>query len=113
MLNYSNPLGCCMPDAKKQLLVKMLAKRKIPLIEDDLYGNLAFGSPRPKAAKAFDEEGWVMLCDSFTETLSPGYRVGWVAPGRFKEQIEFLKFVTTAASPSLPQMAIEEFLQNG
>jgi DNA-binding transcriptional MocR family regulator len=112
-LNYSNPLGCCMPDAKKQLLVKMLAQRKIPLIEDDLYGNLAFGSPRPKAAKAFDEEGWVMLCDSFTKTLSPGYRVGWVAPGRFKEQIEFLKFVTTAASPSLPQMAIAEFLQNG
>jgi len=112
-LNYSNPLGCCMPDAKKQLLVKMLAKRKIPLIEDDLYGNLAFGSPRPKAAKAFDEDGWVMLCDSFTKTLSPGYRVGWVAPGRFKEQIEFLKFVTTAASPSLPQMAIAEFLQNG
>jgi DNA-binding transcriptional MocR family regulator len=112
-LNYSNPLGCCMPDAKKQLLVKMLAERKIPLIEDDLYGSLAFGSPRPKAAKAFDEEGWVMLCDSFTKTLSPGYRVGWVAPGRFKAQIEFLKFVSTAASPSLPQMAIAEFLQNG
>jgi DNA-binding transcriptional MocR family regulator len=74
-LNYSNPLGCCMPDAKKELLVKMLAKRKVPLIEDDLYGNLAFGSPRPKAAKAFDEEGWVMLCDSFTKTLSPA--IGW------------------------------------
>ena len=54
-----------------------------------------------------------MLCDSFTKTLSPGYRVGWVAPGRFKERVEFLKFVSTAASPSLPQMAIAEFLQNG
>jgi DNA-binding transcriptional MocR family regulator len=102
-----------MPDAKKQLLVKMLAVRKIPLIEDDLYGNLSFTQPRPKVAKAFDEEGWVMLCDSFTKTLSPGYRVGWVAPGRFKAQVEFLKFVNTAASPSLPQMAIAEFLQNG
>src|SRR5262245_12894087 len=112
-LNYSNPLGCCMPDAKKQLLVKMLAERKIPLVEDDLYGNLAFGSPRPKTAKAYDDEGWVMLCDSFTKTLSPGYRVGWVAPGRFKEQIEFLKFVNTSASPSLTQMAVAEFLQNG
>jgi DNA-binding transcriptional MocR family regulator len=112
-LNFSNPLGSCMPDAKKQLLVKMLAVRKIPLIEDDLYGNLSFTQPRPKVAKAFDEEGWVMLCDSFTKTLSPGYRVGWVAPGRFKAQVEFLKFVNTAASPSLPQMAIAEFLQNG
>jgi DNA-binding transcriptional MocR family regulator len=112
-LNFSNPLGSCMPDAKKQQLVKMLAERRIPLIEDDLYGNLGFGQTRPKVAKAFDEEGWVMLCDSFTKTLSPGYRVGWVAPGRFKAQVEFLKFVNTAASPSLPQMAIAEFLQNG
>jgi len=112
-LNYSNPLGSCMPDEKKKLLVKMLAEREIPLIEDDLYGNLAFGLTRPKVAKAFDEDGWVMLCDSFTKTLSPGYRVGWVAPGRFKAKVEFLKFVNTAASPSLPQMAIAEFLQNG
>ena len=112
-LNFSNPLGSCMPDAKKQQLVKMLAQKKIPLIEDDLYGNLAFGLVRPKVAKAYDEDGWVMLCDSFTKTLSPGYRVGWVAPGRFKAKVEFLKFVNTAANPSLPQMAIAEFLQNG
>jgi len=112
-LNYSNPLGSCMPDEKKKKLVQILSSRKIPLIEDDIYGNLAFGPTRPKAAKAFDEEGWVMLCDSFTKTLSPGARVGWVAPGRFKARVEFLKFVNTAATPSLPQMAIAEFLQNG
>ncbi len=112
-LNYSNPLGSCMPDEKKKQLVKMLVQRQIPLIEDDLYGNLCFGPTRPKAAKAYDEDGWVMLCDSFTKTLSPGCRVGWVAPGRFKSRIEFLKYVNTAASPSLPQMAIAEFLQNG
>jgi len=112
-LNFSNPLGSCMPDWKKQKLVEMLSRREIPLIEDDLYGNLTFGAARPKAAKAFDQDGWVMLCDSFTKTLSPGYRVGWVAPGRFKEKVEFLKFVNTAATASLPQMAIAEFLQNG
>jgi DNA-binding transcriptional MocR family regulator len=64
-------------------------------------------------AKAYDEQGWVMHCDSFTKTLSPGYRVGWVAPGRFKARVEFLKFVNTSATASLPQMAIAEFLQNG
>jgi DNA-binding transcriptional MocR family regulator len=111
--NFSNPLGSCMPDEKKKQLVKLLADRKIPLIEDDIYGNLGFSPTRPKAAKAFDEHGWVMLCDSFTKTLSPGYRVGWVAPGRFKARVEFLKFVNTSASPCLPQMAIAEFLQNG
>src|SRR6266850_4180246 len=112
-LNFSNPLGSCMPDEKKQKLVQMLSKREIPLIEDDIYGNLTFGPNRPKVAKAFDEEGWVLLCDSFTKTLSPGYRVGWVAPGRFRAKVEFLKFVNTAASPSLTQMAVAEFLQNG
>lgn len=111
--NFSNPLGSCMPDEKKRELVRLLARHEVPLIEDDLYGNLPFGPARPKVAKAFDEKGWVMLCDSFTKTLSPGYRVGWVAPGRFKAKVEFLKFVNTAASPSLPQMAIAEFLRNG
>jgi DNA-binding transcriptional MocR family regulator len=93
--------------------VEILTARKIPLIEDDLYGNLVFEGNRPKAAKAFDKEGWVMMCDSVTKTLAPGYRVGWVAPGRFKERVEFLKYVNTSASPSLPQMAIAEFLKNG
>ncbi|HXU77482.1 MAG TPA: PLP-dependent aminotransferase family protein [Methylomirabilota bacterium] len=111
--NFSNPLGSCMPDEKKQRLVKMLTKYKIPLIEDDIYGNLSFDGSRPRVAKAFDEEGWVLLCDSFTKTLSPGSRVGWVAPGRFRARVEFLKFVNTCATPTLPQMAIAEFLQNG
>ena len=111
--NFSNPLGSCMPDEKKKQLVQMLAARKIPLIEDDIYGNLGFGPTRPKVAKAFDEDGWVLLCDSFTKTLSPGLRVGWVAPGRFKEKVEFLKYVNTSAGASLPQMAVAEFLQNG
>src|SRR5437867_392814 len=112
-LNYSNPLGSCMPDEKKRKLVEILSSRQIPLIEDDIYGNLTFGPTRPKSAKAFDKDGWVMLCDSFTKTLSPGARVGWVAPGRFKARVQFLKFVNTSATASLPQMAIAEFLQNG
>lgn len=113
VLNYNNPLGSCMPDEKKRRLVKMLSERRIPLIEDDIYGNLTFGPVRPKVAKAYDQEGWVMLCDSFTKTLSPGYRVGWVAPGRFREKVEFLKYVNTSFTPPLPQMGIAEFLSNG
>ena len=112
-LNYSNPLGSCMPDEKKAQLVQMLSGRRIPLIEDDIYGNLTFGINRPKAAKAYDKDGWVLLCDSFTKTLSPGARVGYVAPGRFGKKIEFLKYVSTSATASLPQMAIAEFLLNG
>src|SRR5437899_4036785 len=96
--NFSNPLGSCMPDEKKQKLVEMLAEREIPLIEDDIYGNLAFAPTRPKVCKAFDRDGWVMTCDSFSKTLAPGYRVGWVAPGRFRQQVEFLKWTNTHAT---------------
>jgi DNA-binding transcriptional MocR family regulator len=111
--NFSNPLGSSIPDEKKKVLVEMLAAREIPLIEDDVYGELFFGHERPKVAKAFDTTGNVLLCSSFSKTLAPGYRVGWVAPGRFQSKIEYWKFVTNLATPTPPQMAIAAFLAGG
>ncbi len=111
--NFSNPLGCCMPDANKKALVELLMRRGIPLIEDDIYGDLCFGATRPKTAKAFDREGLVMLCSSFSKTLAPGYRVGWTAPGRFRPHVENLKFTSSMATATPPQMAIAEFLRSG
>ena len=111
--NFSNPLGSCMPDANKKALVELLARREIPLIEDDIYGDLCFAGPRPKAAKAYDKEGLVLLCSSFSKTLAPGYRVGWTAPGRFRPQVESLKFTSSMATTTAPQMAIADFLQSG
>jgi DNA-binding transcriptional MocR family regulator len=111
--NFSNPIGSLMPDDAKRTLVQMLARREIPLIEDDIYGDLYFGQARPRPAKAFDGDGLVMLCSSFSKTIAPGYRVGYVAPGRYRERVERLKFVQTVATPTLPQMAIADFLENG
>ena len=113
ILNYNNPLGSCMPDEKKERLVEILADREIPLIENDVYGDLTFNATRPKAAKAFDKKGLVLLCNSFNKTLAPGYRVGWTAPGRFLSQVERLKFVSTNSTASLPQMAIADYLSHG
>ncbi|WP_225412515.1 aminotransferase-like domain-containing protein [Stigmatella hybrida] len=109
---FSNPLGSCMPEEHRQRLVAMLAEKDVPLIEDDLYGDLYFGPARPRPCKAFDTEGRVLMCGSFSKTLAPGYRVGWVAPGRYRERVELLKFAQTVATPSLPQLAIARFLQN-
>jgi DNA-binding transcriptional MocR family regulator len=112
--NFTNPLGARMlPDENKERLVKMLARREIPLIEDDVYGDLAYDGTRPRPAKAFDKDGLVLLCGSVSKTLAPGYRVGWVAPGRFQESVERLKFAHTVASPSPTQMAVAEFLAEG
>lgn len=111
--NFSNPLGSLMADEKKSRLVAMLARRRIPLIEDDVFGDLSFDNARPKAAKAFDTDGGVLHCSSFSKTLAPNYRVGWCAPGRFYERVQLLKYVTTLSTPTLPQMAIADFLVNG
>jgi DNA-binding transcriptional MocR family regulator len=111
--NFNNPLGSLMPDEAKQRLVAMLARREVPLIEDDVYGDLHFDEARPWPAKAFDSDGLVMLCSSFSKTLAPGYRVGWTAPGRFRDEVERLKFAQTIATPTLPQMAIADFVENG
>jgi DNA-binding transcriptional MocR family regulator len=110
---FSNPLGALMPDDAKRELVRMLARHEVPLIEDDIYGDLGFDAARPRPAKAFDRHGLVMLCTSFSKTLAPGYRVGWVAPGRWRDAVERLKFAQTVGTPTLPQMAIADFLENG
>src|SRR5688572_4555093 len=89
--NFNNPLGSCMPDERKKLLVDMLAKKDIPLIEDDIYGELYFGKTRPKTCKTFDKKGMVLHCASFSKSLAPGYRIGWAIPGKFKEKVIRLK----------------------
>ncbi|MEW5721663.1 MAG: PLP-dependent aminotransferase family protein [Thermodesulfobacteriota bacterium] len=111
--NFNNPLGSCMPEEKKKELVDLLAGHDIPLIENDVSGEIYFSGQRPGVAKAYDREGLVMLCSSFSKVLSPGYRVGWVVPGRFKQTIELLKFTSTLAAATLPQLAIAQFLASG
>lgn len=113
VLSYNNPLGSCMPDHKRERLVKMLADRRIPLIEDDIYGDLYFGKKRPRTAKSYDKEGLVLYCSSFSKTVSPGFRMGWVIPGIYKEKIERLKFMTSISTPPLLQEAMADFLENG
>lgn len=118
--SFANPLGSRMPDEAKKRMVTMLAAREVPLIEDDIYGDLPFPASappgedeRPKPAKAWDREGSVILVSSFSKTIAPGYRVGYVAGGRYRDTIEALKFAQTVATPTLPQLAIAEFIEGG
>ena len=111
--NFNNPLGSCIPDENKQVLVELLTDHEIPLIEGDVCGELYFSGPRPSVCKAYDRKGLVLLCSSFSKDLVPGYRVGWVAPGRFKATIEWLKYTTNVATATLPQVAIAKFLESG
>jgi DNA-binding transcriptional MocR family regulator len=111
--NFSNPMGCSIPEDKKKELVELLGAHGIPLIEDDIYGDLCFDEDRPSVAKAFDKKGLVLLCSSFSKTIAPGYRVGWVAAGQFQSKVERLKVLSNLATTTPTQLAIAEFLSNG
>ena len=111
--NFSNPLGCSLPDEKKRQLVELLAARDIPLIEDDIYGELYFGSARPRTCKSFDRKGLVLLCSSISKSLAPGYRVGWCIPGKFKNKVISIKLMHTVSSATPNQAAVGRFFETG
>lgn len=113
MTNFQNPLGSLMPETNKKALVDLITKYQLPLIEDDIYSELYLGDKRPLPAKAFDTDGLVMHCSSFSKCLAPGYRVGWVTPGRYVKAVERLKLTTTLSTSLPPQIAIAKYLQKG
>lgn len=101
-----------MPDEAKAALVALLAQRQIPLIEDDVYGELYFG-PRPRPAKAWDKTGLVLHCSSFSKSLAPGYRVGWAAAGRFARDVGRRKLMSSLATPVPMQEGLSDYLRRG
>lgn len=111
--NFNTPLGSCIPDNHKKEIVSLLSLHNIPLIEDDIYGDLYFGAQRPKCCKSFDTEGNVLWCSSVSKTLAPGYRVGWVAPGKHKEKLLRLKLIHSISSAALIQESVANFLNSG
>ncbi len=113
MTNFQNPLGCSLSREKKHALVDLLSHNEVPLIEDDVYGELHYSNEPPSSAKTFDQRGLVMHCSSFSKTLSPGYRVGWVAAGRFANSVRRLKLMTSLSGSIPAQAAVAEYLQQG
>jgi DNA-binding transcriptional MocR family regulator len=111
--SFGNPLGHSMPDDKRRRLAELVAATQIALIEDDTYGDLPFGDRRPPAIQSFDTSGRVLLLSSFTKTLAPGYRVGWIAPGNYLPDLLRTKFSASIATAVPTQMAIAEYLVNG
>ena len=111
MPNFQNPLGFQMPDERKRELVAFSASVDMPIIENGVYNELYFGNKHPSTLKAFDTKGLVLHCSSFSKSLTAAYRIGWALPGRYRDQLEKLKFLNTLATPLIPQVAIAEFLE--
>jgi DNA-binding transcriptional MocR family regulator len=112
MPNFQNPLGFQMPDARKKRLVDLLAAHGIPVIENDVYQELYFGDTPASTLKNFDTNGLVLHCASFSKSLTASYRIGWAMPGRYRAQVEKLKFLNTLTTPSVPQVAVADYLRH-
>ena len=114
--NYSNPLGYCMSDENKSRLRNILKQADIPVIEDDIYAELGYGTQRPKAIKAYDEDGEksnVLLCSSLSKSLSPGLRIGWIIPGKWLDSVTQLKVINSMAGATLPALTAARYLEQG
>lgn len=113
MANFQHPTGHCLSEAARAALWQLAERYDVPIIEDDAYHQLAFEAPAPAPLKARDSAGRVLYCATFSKSLAPGYRVGWIAPGRYLDAVCRLKVSTTLASPLPNQMAIAELLADG
>lgn len=90
--NFHNPTGILMTDEIKKELVSIAEAHQIPIIENDIYGDLYFDGTRPSCIRNFDQTGLVITFSSFSKTLAPGIRLGWLNPGKFYAEAERLKF---------------------
>lgn len=113
MTTFQNPLGATMPDAARARLVELLGARGIPLIEDNVYADLYLGEHRPRSAKSFDRHGLVLDCGSFSKSLAPGYRLGWVAAGKFAQSLARRKIMSSVATSVPVQAVIGDYLAQG
>jgi DNA-binding transcriptional MocR family regulator len=111
--NFNNPTGSLMPDENKRQLAELLEEFDLPLIEDDIYGELHFDQVRPRAIRSYDRHGRVILCSSFTKDISPSLRLGWIAPGRYYDKIRRMKVALNLGTITLPQLAVAAFLSGG
>jgi len=111
--NCNNPLGFIMPDARKRAVLSLAQRHDIVIFEDDVYGELATDYPRPRTIHSWDIDGRVLLCSSFTKSVAPGLRVGWVAPGRYHDRLLHMKYAVIGTNVPATQLAAATFVREG
>ena len=111
--NHQNPMGSSIPDERKKALVELCEQHGVVLIEDDIYGELCYNRQRPRTCKSYDQTGNVVLCSSFSKTVAPGYRIGWVLPGRYRKEILTHKLLLNISTSVLPQLTLSTYLEEG
>lgn len=110
---FATPTGACMPESAKRQILSLAKKHDLAIIEDDIYGDLFFDLQRPRTLHSYDDSGSVLLCSSFSKSLSRDLRIGWILPGKYLEKVRRLKVVTSLAGSLTMQNGISEYLSEG
>jgi len=113
MPNFNNPTGSVTPDDAKREIVSILTAHEVPIIEDDIYGDLHYGNTRPTSMRAYDEAGMVISCGSVSKTIALGYRIGWAVTPTFNSEIARAKFFSSVSSPTLQQLVLARYYASG
>ena len=109
---YATPSGASMSESSKRTLVMLANQHDFAIVEDDIYGDLSFRQ-RQTPLKAFDTDDRVILCSSFSKSLSRDLRIGWVAGARWHNAIVRLKVVNQLSTGQAVQGGISDFIQSG
>jgi len=110
MTTFQNPTGTSLSDEAKRRVVEIAEQNNTYIIEDDVYGDLYHEGHKPKPLKASDKTDSVLLCGSYSKSLCPGYRVGWVVNARFNDAIQKLQLLSTLSSSAPVQLGVTHFL---
>ena len=106
----SNPLGSCMPQAERKRLVQLAVEHDLPVIEDAIYADLAEGDAMRRSLKSYDSTGQVMLCHSFSKTLAPGLRLGWLEAGRWTGKLRHIKEMQAGGQSAVLELALADLI---
>lgn len=113
MPNFNNPVGSLTPDDAKREIVAILTQHNVPIVEDDIYGDLNYTGTRPHSLRSFDEAGLVISCGSISKTVALGFRLGWAVSSQFHDDITRAKFFSSVASPTLQQLVMARYFASG
>ncbi|WP_312242527.1 PLP-dependent aminotransferase family protein [Pantoea sp.] len=109
--NVNNPLGKSIPNEQKAWIARQADENDVVIVEDDIFGDTAFGDRRPFPMRAFSPNA--ILCSGFSKTVAPGIRIGWVQSVNYMRKIASLKYTSTMGTSVLSQAAVAELLRSG
>lgn len=111
--NFQNPTGRTIPEKRRRQMAELAAKYDVTILEDNPYGEIRFSGQHVPAVKSFDRDGHVYYMGTFSKTLAPGFRLGWiVADKQIVDKLTVLKQSADLHTDNLAQYATIEYLQD-